>query len=214
MIGIPQVNLGQYIGAGTSIGTLQNLDTIKVDFTVTEQDFPALKIGQTVKIGVDADHLDREGTITGIDPKIDPQSRLASVEAHVDNNDHAFQPGQFVRLRVELPAEPNVVTVPQTAIITSLYGDFVYRVEEQKPPSDAKDASNGASQPVLVAHQIFVKLGRRNGPSVEVKEGLKAGDKIVTAGQNKLSNGSVIKIDNSIDPSKIGIDPKTLEGAS
>jgi membrane fusion protein, multidrug efflux system len=226
ILGITRVNVGQYVAAGTAIVTLQNLDQLKIDFTVTERDYSALKIGQTVEVGADANHLDHKGTITGIDPKIDPQSRLASVEARIDNHDGGLNPGQFVRVRIELPAEPNVVAVPQTAVVTSLYGDYVYKVEEQKA-EDAKAATAGAGKsggaakdaaakqgPTLVARQVFVTLGRRNGTEVEITKGLQPGDRIVTAGQNKVSNGSVLEINNSIDPSKIGINPSNLEGAS
>lgn len=239
VLGIPRIDVGQYITPGTPIATLQNLDQLKVDFTVTEQDYSQLKIGQAVKIGVDAGHLDHMGTITGIDPKIDPQSRLASVEARIDNRDGGLNPGQFVRVRVELPAEQNVVAVPQTAVVTSLYGDYVYKVEEQKPEAgaqaagasaDGKDKASpaggenaapgkatqkaGDKGPTLVARQVFVTLGRRNGAEVEIAKGVQPGDRIVTAGQNKVSNGSVLDINNSIDPSRIGIDQKTLEGSS
>lgn len=239
VLGIPRIDVGQYITPGTAVATLQNLDQLKVDFTVTEQDYSQLKIGQAVKIGVDADHLDHVGTITGIDPKIDPQSRLASVEARIDNRDGGLNPGQFVRVRVELPAEQNVVAVPQTAVVTSLYGDYVYKVEEQKPeggapaadasangkdkasPAGGGDAAAGKAPqqagdkgPTLVARQVFVTLGRRNGAEVEIAKGVQPGDRIVTAGQNKVSNGSVLEINNSIDPSRIGIDQKTLEGSS
>ena len=215
VIGIPLIDVGQYITPGTSIGTLQNLDEIKIDFTVTEQEFTNLKIGQTVKIGADANHLDHTGAISGIDPKIDPQSRLVSVEARADNRDGTFQPGQFVRVRVELPAEDNVIAVPQTAVVTSLYGDYVYLVEQQKPQASGSGAAQQpGDSPALTAHQVFVTLGRRSGTMVEVKKGLTAGDRIVTSGQNKVSNGSVLEINNSIDPSKVGIDPATLEGGS
>jgi len=229
IVGIPRIDVGQYITPGTAVATLQNLDQLKVDFTVTEQDYSQLKIGQTVKAGVDADHLDHEGTITGIDPKIDPQSRLASVQARIDNRDGGLNPGQFVRVRVELPAEQNVVTVPQTAVVTSLYGDYVYKIEEQKPEAEGGENKAAASQaskpapsagtqqpagPTLVARQVFVTMGRRNGAQVEITKGVEPGDRIVTAGQNKVSNGSVLDINNSIDPSRIGIDQKTLEGSS
>lgn len=214
VIGIPQIDVGQYITPGTSIGTLQDLDKIKVDFTVTERDFPSLKMGQAVKIGADADHLNHEGQITGIDPKIDPQSRLVSVEARVDNADRAFQPGQFVRVRVQLPPENDIIAVPQTAVVTSLYGDYVYRVEEEKAKEGDTAANKKGSEPTLVARQVFVTLGRRDGATVEIKKGLKPGDRIVTAGENKVQNGSILKINDTIQPSKIKIDPAKLEGGS
>ena len=105
---------------------------MKVDFTVPEQ---VVGEGQDRPAGA-LRRLRRRarpftGKITGIDPRIDPQTRLVSVQALLDDNrDRAVVPGQFLRVRIDLPDEPNVVAVPQTAVVTSLYGDYVYVVEE------------------------------------------------------------------------------------
>ena len=100
--------------------------------------------------------------------------------------------------------------------MTSLYGDFVYRVDEQKPKDAGAsgEPSGEDTKPTLVARQVFVTLGRRNGTLVEIKQGLKPGDRIVTAGQNKVSNGSELVINNSIDPAKIGRQFQALEDGS
>jgi membrane fusion protein (multidrug efflux system) len=205
VIGIPRVNVGQYAQVGTVIATLQDLSKMKVDFTVPEQNLPNLKIGQSSKFGISEGNLNLAGQITGIDPKVDPQTRLVSLQALIDNVDSALRPGQFIRIRVELPPEPDVVALPQTAVVASLYGDYVFTVEpapaDPKAPA-ATDASKPAP-PKLVARQIFVKTGRRNGGVIEIVDGLKAGEKIITAGQNRLSNGTPVAIDNTIDPSKL-----------
>ncbi|RUX05930.1 efflux transporter periplasmic adaptor subunit, partial [Mesorhizobium sp. M2A.F.Ca.ET.037.01.1.1] len=142
-----------------------------------------------------------------------------------------------VQIRVELPQEDNVISVPQTAVTTSLYGDYVFVVVPAKPaegaaaapakpdeqkatadaakpqadaskpadnatkPADAKPA-DAAQQQAFTISQIFVKLGRRNNGMVEIVEGLKDGDQVVTAGQNRLFNGMSVAVDNTIDPSK------------
>ena len=126
-IGIPRVDVGQYAQAGTVIATLQNLDQMRVDFTVPEQQLPQLELGQEVSIGLTEDHLDLRGAIVGIDPKTDPNSRLVSIQALVDNANVLLRPGQFARVRVHLPEEPNVIALPQTAVIISLYGSYVSR---------------------------------------------------------------------------------------
>ena len=218
-IGIPKIELGQYLAAGTAVATLQSLHTMRVDFTVPEQEFPNLRLGQAVKVGLSEDKLAYSGEVTGINPKIDPSSRLVSVRGEIDNSSGDLQPGQFVRVRVELPQEQNVVAVPQTAVTTSLYGDFVFVVDHaaasedggQKKGGAGKTTDNGGkAQPPkgsgtgLVVHQVFVKLGRTNGQRVEVKKGVKAGDIVVTAGQNRLSNGMAVKIDNTVNPAETG----------
>ncbi len=94
--GIPKIDLGQYLTPGTAVVTLQDLDTMRVDFTVPEQQLSSLKIGQTVKLGLGGDDMPFAGNIVGINPKIDPASRLVSVRAEVDNSQNKLSPGQFV----------------------------------------------------------------------------------------------------------------------
>lgn len=138
-VGIPKIDLGQYLATGSSVVTLQDLDTMRVDFSVPEQQLPLLKIGQTVRLGIGGGSSDMPfaGAIRGIDPKIDPASRLVSIRAEVANPEGKLTPGQFVQVRVELPEEPNVLGLPQTALTSSLYGDFVFVVRPAKPAADA-----------------------------------------------------------------------------
>lgn len=190
VIGIARINVGQFLQPGTVVATLQDLKSMKVDFSVPEQMINRIKIGQSVKFGLEETVLNLEGRIIGIDPKVDPQTRLVSVQAIFENKgDSSILPGRFVHVRIELPREENVITVPQTAVITSLYGDYVYTVHEETK----------GDQKQLIAKQVFVKVGRREGRESEIISGLTAGQKIVTAGQNKIQSGTVIKIDNSID---------------
>ncbi|WP_292565305.1 efflux RND transporter periplasmic adaptor subunit [Mesorhizobium sp.] len=236
-VGIPKIDIGQYLAPGNSVVTIQDLDTMRVDFTVPEQQLPLLKIGQTVKLGSSLADMSFAGSIRGIDPKIDPASRLVSIRGEVANPEGKLTPGQFVQIRVELPQENNVISVPQTAVTTSLYGDYVFVVVPAKPaegaaaapakpdeqkaaadaakpqadaskpadnatkPADAKPA-DAAQQQAFTISQIFVKLGRRNNGMVEIVEGLKDDDQVVTAGQNRLFNGMSVAVDNTIDPSK------------
>jgi len=198
-IGIPKVDIGQFITAGTAIATLQDLSRMRVDFTVPEQDLPLISLGQPVSLGLSEDKLDYKGEITGIDPKIDATSRLVSVQAVVDNSDGTLRPGQFARVRVQLPEEPAVIALPQTSVVLSLYGSYVYQVVEAQ---GGGGASGGDNAPKLQAKQIFVKTGRRSGREIEITEGVEAGMQIVTSGQNKLNNGSPVAVDNSVNPAE------------
>lgn len=217
-LGIPRIDLGQYVAPGNVVVTLQNLDTMRTDFTVPEQQLASLRIGQPVAFGLTGDDMPYTGAITGIDPKIDPASRLVSVRAEVANPDRRLSPGQFVQVRIEQPKEEGVLAIPQTALTASLYGDFVFVV---RPPADkpaegaAKDAAspagaatsaspaNGKQTPALAAYQVFVKTGRRADGRVEILSGIEAGDEVVTAGQNRLSNGAPVTVDNTVDPSAL-----------
>lgn len=195
IMGIPRVELGAYVAAGTVVATLQNLDQMRVDFTVREQDLPSLRIGQPVRAGLKPDALSLAGRIIGIEPKIDAESRMVSVRAEIGNAEGTLRPGQFVRLEVVLPPERGVIVVPQTAVVSSLYGDYVYVV--------VKDAAAAK----LIARQIFVKTGRRAGDIVEIVGGLAPGQQVVSAGQNRLFNGVGVAIDNSGDLAKAAAAP-------
>lgn len=188
-IGLPRVDVGQYVAPGTIVATLQDLSTMRVDFSLPEQELPNLTIGQKIEVRIEG--LDRAfpGQLTGIDPRVDPSTRLVALRGSIDNAEGRLTPGQFVRIRVELPAEDGVIALPQTALSTSLYGDYVYVVR----PSEA-DAEK------LEVRQVFVKPGRRSGGVVEIAEGVAPGDQIVTAGQNRLSNGQPALVDNSVNP--------------
>ena len=160
-------------------------------------------MGQEVRMTLAEGGEELTGEIIGIDPKVDPSSRLVSVRARIEGTKGRVTPGQFVHLKVVLPPQPNVIAVPQTALLTSLYGDNIYVVREaEDKPAGADKAGDAAagSQKKLVVRQVFVTSGRRSGGQVEIKKGLKDGDIVVTAGQNRLSNGSPVRIDNSVNP--------------
>ncbi|MDR2311693.1 efflux RND transporter periplasmic adaptor subunit [Pseudochrobactrum asaccharolyticum] len=199
VIGISRVDIGQFMAPGTVVATLQNVDTMRVDFSVPEQELKNLSMGQEVHIGASASDYAFKGKIVGIDPKIDPASRLVSVQAQVDNSDKSLVPGQFVQVRVILPEEDNVVILPLTTVVTSLYGDYVFTVVKKEADKNAA-ADTAEKADDLVLHQIFVKLGRRTGNNVEILSGVKDGDVVVTSGQNRLSNGMSAHINNDVNP--------------
>ncbi len=225
-MGIPKIDDGQYLAPGTIVATLQDLETMRVDFTVPEQRLEVLKMDQPVRLGLGEDAWPFSGKVTGIDPKVDPATRLVSVRAEVSNPDGKLSPGQFVQVRVELPTETDVIAVLQTAVVTSLYGDYAYVVEQPKPnpaapatsepqtseadkapagaavaaPAEGAAAAEEKAAAPLTVRQVFVKTGRRSQGLVEILSGLSAGDVVVTAGQNRLSNGSPVKIDNTVKP--------------
>ncbi|MEP7455395.1 efflux RND transporter periplasmic adaptor subunit [Phyllobacterium sp. SB3] len=220
-VGIPRIELGQYLSPGTVVVSLQDLNTMRVDFTVPEQVLASINIKQPIKLNLTDNDESFDGEITAIEPRIDPSTRLVTVRAKVENSSGKLRPGQFAQVRVTLPKEENVVTLPQTALVSSLYGDYVFVVrpapeenkpadgaapadaakpEEAKPADTAKPAEGEKKEEKLVVAQVFVTPGRRSGLVVEITKGLKKGDIIVTAGQNRLSPGAAVKIDNTVNP--------------
>jgi len=205
-IGIPRVEAGQYLTPGTIVATLQDLETLRADFNIPEQRLGELHIGQPIRLGLSNGELPFTGAIVGIDPKVDASSRLVAVRADIANPENRLTPGQFVQIKVELPVEAGAIALPHTAVVTSLYGDYVYMVKPAAPPAEGASGEAVAPTPPpperLVVNQVFVKTGRRAAGLVEIKEGVAVGDQVVTAGQNRLFNGMPVTIDNTIDPSK------------
>jgi membrane fusion protein (multidrug efflux system) len=193
-LGIRAVDLGQYLGAGTVIVTLQALDPVFVDFFVPQQSMDQIRLDQIVTVKIDA-FKDQSftGKITAVNPRLDASSRNVQIRATLGNADHKLIPGMYATIDVATGALKNYVTLPQTAITYNPYGDTVYIVDRKTDGADGK--------PQLFARQSFVTTGPTRGDQVAVLKGINDGDEVVTAGQLKLRNGSPILIDNSIMPS-------------
>ena len=191
-LGVRHVEVGQFLTAGTQIVTLTDLSTLYANLTVTEKDSAALKVGQTVRILVDA-YPGRtfEGKITAIEPQIATDTRNIRVQATLDNPDHILKPGMFATTTVVLPDKPAVVTIPETAVDYTLYGDSVFLITEKK----ADDGKTG-----LTAVRTFVRSGNRIGGRAEILSGLKPGDRVVAVGQLKLQSGAAVAISTDAPP--------------
>jgi membrane fusion protein (multidrug efflux system) len=192
-LGLRQVDLGQYLGAGTVIVTLQALDPIFLDFFVPQQVVDQVRLGQSVTVKIDA-FKDQtfNGEISAINPRVDASSRNVQVRATLKNADRKLIPGMYATVDIPTGAPQNLITLPQTAITFSPYGDTVYIVDSKAGGADGKSQ--------LTARQTFVTTGPTRGDQVAVLKGVSEGDMIVTSGQLKLHNGSTVLIDNSVMP--------------
>ena len=191
-LGVRMVEVGQYLNAGTTIVSLTNLDELYANFTLTEKDSGQLKVDQIVRIAVDA-YPGRtfEGKITTIEPQIMADTRNIRVQATIQNPDHILKPGMFATTTVVLPDKPPVITLPETAVDYTLYGDSVFLITEKKE-DDGKTT--------LSAVRTFVQTGNRVDGRAEILKGLKPGDRVVAVGQLKLQSGSPIVISSDPPP--------------
>jgi membrane fusion protein, multidrug efflux system len=189
-LGVRHVEVGQFLTAGTQIVSLTDLSELYANVTVTEKDSAQLRVGHTVRVVVDA-YPGRifEGKITTIEPQIAADTRNIRVQATIQNPDHILKPGMFATTTVVLPDKPSVITVPETAVDYTLYGDSVFLVTEKK-------ADDGKTS--LIATRTFVQTGNRIEGRAEIIKGLKVGDRVVAVGQLKLQSGSAVAI--SPDP--------------
>jgi multidrug efflux system membrane fusion protein len=191
-LGVRHVEVGQYLTAGTQIVTLTDLSKLYANFTVTEKDSGNLKVGQTIRVAVDA-YPGRtfEGKITAIEPQIATETRNIRVQATLDNPGHILKPGMFVTTTVVLPDKPPVLTVPETAVDYTLYGDSVFLITEKKE-NDGKTS--------LSAVRTFVRTGNRVDGRAEIQSGLKPGDRVVAVGQLKLQSGAAVAVSSDAPP--------------
>ncbi len=192
ILGIRQVNRGQYLKAGDPIVPLQALRPIYVNFGVPQQEVGHLSAGHEVRVSTESlAGVEYPGRVTAIDSVIDQGTRNVQVQASLPNDEGRLHPGMFVRVRVALGPSVDVVSLPASAISYAPYGDSVFVVGDLKGPKG--EAYRGV-------RQEFVKLGATRGDQVAVLSGVKAGDEVVTSGTFKLRNGAPVHVDNAVQP--------------
>lgn len=177
-IGIRQVHEGQYLSPGEPIASLVDTQTLKLNFSLDEQASPELHQGQVVDITVDAyPEQTFPAHITAIDPLIG-KSRTIALQATLQNNHGTLKAGMYANVNVIRQASNKVLTIPETAVTYTAYGDTVFIAD-----GDA-DA--------MTAKRISVKTGQRWDGKIEIEQGISANDKVITSGQLRLNNGSAI----------------------
>jgi membrane fusion protein, multidrug efflux system len=192
VLGIRQVNLGQYLAGGDALVTLQSINPIYVNFGVPQQTVGQIPVGRAVRVTTsDVAAAEWNGRVTAIDSLVDEATRNIQVQATLANPNGRLRPGMFVQTEVVLGASQPVLTLPASAISYAPYGDSVFVVAELKG-EDGK--------PYRGVRQQFVKLGPARGDQVAVLGGLKPGDEVVTSGVFKLRNGAAVQINNAVRP--------------
>lgn len=168
-IGLRSVSVGEFVEVGQDLVTLVRLDPIEVDFSAPESALGRLREGQKISITVDAfPGQVFGGVVEAIDPVIDPTSRSAKLRAQIPNADGRLRPGQFAKLQLDTGgAGGEGVLVPEQSLLQDGTVRYVYTVVDGK------------------AHRVEIKTGLRVPGKVQVTEGLKAGDVVITSGQTK-----------------------------
>jgi membrane fusion protein, multidrug efflux system len=193
VLGIRQVNLGQYLAGGDPVVPLQSLNPIYVNFGVPQQEAAQMRVGRVIRIM--AEELGGEaftGRVTAVNSIVDETTRTIQVQATLANPGGTLRPGMFVQTEVSLGSSQSVIAVPASAVNYAPYGDSVFIISDLKDP-------NG--KPYRGVRQQVVKLGAGRGDQVAVLSGIKPGEEVVTSGVFKLRNGAAIKVNNKVQPS-------------
>jgi membrane fusion protein (multidrug efflux system) len=181
IVGLRNVSVGEYISAGQALVNLEAIDPVKADFRVPERFLSAIRVGQTIRIKVDAFPGESfEGKVYAIDPHLDVSGRSLLVRAVIPNADQRLRPGLFARVTVLLELKEAALSVPEQAIVPQGDSQFVFKIVDGK------------------VKLTKVVIGTRREGRVEIVEGLAAGDQVVTAGQLKIRDGTPVSIVNAI----------------
>ena len=218
ILGIRQVNLGQYLSSGDPIVQLQSLNPIYVNFGVPQDAIAQLRVGREVRITSaeasgaigapraeaplrgagapgstkDLAGAEFQGRVTAIDSIVNAQTRNIQVQATLSNPEGKLRPGMFVQAGVATGGGQSVIALPATSISYAPYGDSVFIVD-----NNVKGPNGGTYKGV---RQQFVKLEGARGDQVGVVSGVKPGDEIVTSGVFKLRNGAAVFVNNKVQP--------------
>jgi len=192
ILGIRQVNLGQYLSAGEAIVALQSLNPIYVNFGVPQQTAAQARVGRTLRVSSnDVGGLIFTGRVTALDSVVNEATRNVQVQATLANPGGKLRPGMFVEVQVITGTDRPVIALPTSAINYAPYGDSVYVV------SDLKDPSGKTYRGV---RQQFVKVEGSRGDQVAVISGVNPGDEVVSSGVFKLRNGAAVQVNNKVQP--------------
>ncbi|MEO6848894.1 MAG: efflux RND transporter periplasmic adaptor subunit [Chthoniobacterales bacterium] len=195
VLGIREVNVGEYIESGKKVVPLQSLDPIYVNFAVPQQFLESLKIGATVDVkvkGIGDENF--KGTLNAINSMVDESTRNIQVQGTICNTNDKLRPGMFVDIDVPMPVS-HVIVIPSSSISYAPYGNSVYVIEDTKGP-DGKISKT--------VKQVFVKTGQTRGDQIAILSGLRTGQEVVTSGVFKLRNGAKVLVNNDI---KVPNDP-------
>lgn len=208
-LGLRQVDLGQYLQAGSPIVTLQSFTPIYVDFHLPQQVLAELKVGQPITATNDTfPGQVFTGAITAITPQVDTATRTVQVRAELANPDAQLIPGMYAAVKITTGTPQPFLTLPQTAVTYHPYGNTVFVITADQDASKTTAARSAPgnddtakpAEKVWVVHEQFVTTGATRGDQIQILKGIKAGDMIVTAGQLKLRSGTKVVINNELPP--------------
>jgi len=192
LLGLRQVNLGQYLTGGDPVVPLQSVDPVYVNFGVPQQEASQMRTGRSVRITV-GELGDNEftGRVSAINSVVDQTTRNVQVQATLANPGAKLRPGMFVQAQVMLGSARPVVALPASAISYAPYGDSVFVVSDMKNPQ---------GQTYRGVRQQVVKLGDARGDQIAVLSGINPGEEIVSSGVFKLRNGAPVQVNNTVQP--------------
>lgn len=184
VMGLRQINVGDYLKDGTDMVNIEDIDAVLVDFRLPERFQAKIRNGQKAQLMIDAlPGRPFSAVVQAVDPLIDANGRSVGVRGCIDNRQQQLRPGMFARVNAVFGTRENALVVPEEAIVPQGGRAFVVKVVNGDTP-DAK-----------VTQRVAVKVGWRQPGKVEILEGLAVGDTVVTAGHQRLQkDGTTVRV--------------------
>jgi membrane fusion protein (multidrug efflux system) len=178
-LGAHNVDEGAYLNTGQTIVRLDDTSQFEIEFRMPASIAPLMKDGMRIHVRLPGkdDEVDSVGRLSFIDPVVSTDSRSVLLRALVPNKQGMLRPGLFVHVRLDLDAHDNALVVPVSAVLLELSGSSVFVVDDHN-----------------IAKRRLVQTGLSDDRMVEITSGLKKGEKVVTVGQFRLSDGDAVKI--------------------
>jgi membrane fusion protein, multidrug efflux system len=174
--GLRRVSPGDYVGTGQDLVNLEAMTTMKVDFRVDQTALPALRVGQSLQVEIDAWPGERfDAEVYAIDPRVADSTRSIALRARMANPDGRLRPGQFARVRLTVERRQDAIVIPEQAVFPRGEQQFVFVVADGR------------------AQLRAVRLGQRVPGSTEIVDGLQVGEAVVVAGVQLLSDGRPVR---------------------
>ena len=193
IVGIRQVNVGDYLKDGADIVNIEDMDAIFVDFRLPERYQSKVRRGQTAILDIDAlPGVRYQAHIQAIDPLIDANGRSVGIRGCIDNRQLQLRPGMFARVNAVFGVRENARVIPEEAIVPQGGKQFVIKLIDGPTPA------------TRITQRAEVKVGSRTPGKVEILQGLEAGDTVVTTGQQRLQREgmAVTVVDLSAKPAR------------
>ncbi|QRR36080.1 efflux RND transporter periplasmic adaptor subunit [Hydrogenophaga sp. YM1] len=186
-LGLRSINLGQYVKDGDPLVNLEDTSQLTVDFRLPERYQNRIAPGQSVQVQLDALPGQRyQARVLAVDPLLDANGRSIAVRAEMPSSpSQALRPGMFARVLIVFSVNENALVVPEEALVPQGGRQYVYVIDEQGQGDARKRTSR----------RVEVELGVRRGADVQITQGLKPGDTVVVAGQQRLQrDGTVVRV--------------------
>jgi membrane fusion protein (multidrug efflux system) len=197
IFGLRSISNGSTIGAATSIARIQQIDPVKIEFTVPEKYATQLHPGTQIRYTISGSDREYTGGVYAVEPKINVDTRTITVRALSRNSDRSLLPGAFAKIGITLSTISDALSIPTAAIMPELNGQKVYVYSGGKVVSKKID------------------IGMRSDSSIQVVSGLAAGDTIITTGLAQLRSGAAVTIANpGIASGTSGVTASTPSAAS